>query len=111
MKEPTFDADGYPTEETLAAIRVWPWQDVNALLDFIAEAWHWPDFVSRELRPEEASIVHAEPEDRYLRLATGGWSGNEDLIAALRENMMARALTWRLTARGGLHIYEFRKDP
>jgi len=110
QEQPTFDADGYPTDETLEIIKKWPMKSglhANALLDFVAAAWHWPDFgVSHELKPAEAEVVHAEPGDRYLRLATGGWSGNESLIAALDHSMGAFG-TWRLSSAGGLHIYRY----
>ena len=38
MKSPTFDRDGYPTDETLDALRAWGDADANAALDFIARA-------------------------------------------------------------------------
>lgn len=41
----------------------------------------------------------------FLRFATGGWSGNEDMMHALTENYPVMAC-WRLSARGGLHIFE-----
>jgi hypothetical protein len=108
VTQPAFDADGYPTDDTLAAIEAWkPEQGVAAWLDFAAACWHWPEFVSRELRPEEALIVQAEADNRYLRLATGGWSGNESVIGAMRANRLLSAFTWRLTACGGLHIYRY----
>lgn len=107
IKEPTFDVDGYPTEETLQQLQEWPIEEAGSALDFLAAAWHWADFgVSRILRPAEAEIVHAELDDHFLRLATGGWSGNEDLIAAF-DKSYASILTWRLSTRGGLHIYQY----
>lgn len=100
--------DDYPTEATLQTIRNWKLEDADALLDYVAAAWHWPDFgVSHELRPEEALVVHAEPGERFLRLATGGWSGNESLIDALDESWGSFG-AWRLSACGGLHIYQYR---
>ena len=107
VTEPTFDADGYPTKETELAIVNWPVPDVAGVLDFIAEAWHWPDFgVSFVLLPAELDLVHGDEGDKYLRLATGGWSGNEGLIAALEKNMNW-LFSWRLSARGGLHIFKY----
>lgn len=107
MIDPTFDEDGYPSEETLLALRDWPMEDAAGALDFLAAAWHWQEFgVSRELKPAEAEVVHAEPEDRFLRLATGGWSGNEELIDVFSSRMIY-SVTWRLSARGGLHIFQY----
>lgn len=107
LTEPEEDDYGYPSDRTLETIRQWPWNDLNGCLDFIAKAWHWPEFGVRwELRPFEAECVHAEPSERFLRLATGGWSGNEEIIGAMRHNMMLQT-RWRLSSCGGLHIYEF----
>lgn len=110
MSEPEF-ADEYPTEETLATLAAWSIADPSGCLDFAVKCWHWPDGVSHELRPAEREIVHADEGDRFVRFATGGWSGNEDVIAALKSNIMVRALCWRLSARGGLHIFEYPKKP
>lgn len=100
----------YPTPEALARIETWSYHDLAGALDFVKDIWHWPDFASHDLRPEEAAVVHAEPGERYLRLATGGWSGNESIIAAMRANTMLHAMTWRLRSIGGLHIYRYPAD-
>ena len=112
MKVPEFDEDGYPTEDTLNAIRIWPAmsaKNLNDLLNFVAQTWHFKDFgVSEELRPEELKMVSGiEPNAEYLRLATGGWSGNESLIDALHDNTVAWMCLWRLSACGGLHIFRY----
>ena len=109
MTEPEMDDDGYPTERTLHVIQHWPYREARACLEFCARAWRWPDWVGRELEPEEALVVHADEGDEFMRFATGGWSGNEDIIAALRRNRMIQAIAWRLTSRGGLHIYTMPK--
>lgn len=109
-REPVMDDDGYPTEDTLQTIRTWPHDDINGCLDYIARAWWWKDFgVSHELRADELSVVDPSEfrEDRYLRLATGGWSGNEDVIAALRDNRFIWYQSWCLSARGGLYIFRY----
>jgi hypothetical protein len=106
MTEPEFDRDGYPTEATLQALKDWPVSEPNKALDFIAAAWHWDGNVSRNLSAAEAELVWARPDNSFLRFATGGWSGNEELIAAFRTNTNY-ALTWCLSARGGLHIFRY----
>ena len=98
----------YPTDAALKRIESWPYWDLPGCLDFVASIWHWPDFgVSNDLRPEEAHVVGAEARDKYLRLATGGWSGNEEIVAAMKTNYMLRAMCWRMTARGGLHVFQY----
>ena len=101
-----WSSDGYPTRAALKRLRQWPITDGATALDFVASIWHWPEWgVSYELKPHEKEMLHGD-EGHFLRLATGGWSGNEDLIAALDKSLVTR-LTWRLSSRGGLHIYEY----
>jgi len=104
---PTVDRDGYPTDETLDALRQWDLADANAALDFLQVAWTYPNLASHDLSVEEFAVVHADASTRHLRLSTGGWSGNEDLIYAFRESLAWR-MTWRLSAIGGLHIFRYR---
>lgn len=106
MTDPSFDINGDPTLETLTAIAQWDPLDAAGCLDFVRAAWHWPESASDELTAHEGYVVYAEPGARYLRLATGGWSGNEGLIAALRDSDVW-ALTWRLQAAGGLYIFRY----
>lgn len=103
------DSDGYPTDETLEAIRTWPFGHLAELFDEVARIWHWGYGIG-ELLPAEREVVHADDGDRFLRLATGGWSGNEDIIGAISDNIMAQQ-RWRLSASGGLHIYEYPVAP
>lgn len=97
MKYPTFDADGYPTDETLDAIKLWPHQKSRELFAFIKAAWKYPDYFS-------------EPENGVYRIVTGGWSGNESLIAALEKNFIVRVTCWQSSSRGGLHKYELPEN-
>jgi len=97
--------DGYPTDAALQRLR--EMDDVSGALDFAADLWVYPDAATHQLRPEEATVVHATEGDRHLRLATGGWSGNDDVISALRANKHVWLLTWQLSARGGLHIFQY----
>jgi len=51
--------------------------------------------------------TNCEEQPKFLRLATVGWSGNEALVDALARNAVIYSLTWRLSSRGGLHIFEY----
>lgn len=109
MTQPTFDADGYPTEETLDALRDWPTADPVGALDFLKAAWVTAyGSVAHDISAHEAAVLLAGREDRFLRLATGGWSGNESLLGTFRESFIGY-LTWRLSAAGGLHIFRYPK--
>lgn len=101
------DEDGYPTEAAEQRIREWDIQDINGCLDFVKSLWKWPAEDMHRLRPEEVAVVGVKEGERYLRLATGGWSGNESLIRAMREGW-AR-IAWRMSASGGLHIYRYMR--
>ena len=97
----------YPTDEDLKRIEEWPWQDFEALANFVVDRWHFDDWaVFRELTKDEYG-----DEYRELRLATAGWSGNESIIAALSKNRMWDLMCWQSSHRGGLHIYHVRKFP
>ena len=106
------DNEGSPTEAALEKIRKWPYLDADGCLDFVASIWHIPSFgLSYELRPAEREVCHAEDGDSFVRFATGGWSGNEELIGALNDNQMVTTLTWQISSRGGLHIYKRHAKP
>ena len=95
------DGDGYPTEEALARIRQ---AAPHEVIRFMLAAWNQTyGSATTKLSRCEAEVASHRTE-KLIRLATGGWSGNEEVIAAYKENWMAHALTWRLSAAGGLHI-------
>jgi hypothetical protein len=104
------DGDGYPTEAALSRIELWPADDTAGALDFAIALWHWDDWVGHDINAHEAGVIHAEKDRKYARFATGGWSGNESVIGALQRNWAVRAFAWQMTARGGLHIYEYPKE-
>lgn len=74
MKQPTFDREGDPTDETLEAIRTWPLEDISGLWDFMKAAWN------------ERMSIEVEVSDKFIEFYTGGWSSNGALINALEEN-------------------------
>jgi hypothetical protein len=92
-KHPEFTGDGYPTERTLRRIKQWDFNvyDNSEFINYLKEA------VSAYGRLWE--------EDGLLKVATGGWSGNEDVISALKQNYMFWARFWESTHRGGLYCF------
>lgn len=110
MQEPTFDADGYPTDETLEKIKKWEiktFQDIRDAMEFIHKAWRYdaweytPDVEGKEFKGQPA-------QDIYV-FSTYGWSGNESIVGALQTNDMLRMLgawSWR---RGGHYEYRFSR--
>ena len=106
MKDPTFDEDGYPTDETLYAITKWPHEDgYYELMVFVSGTWHWPDF----MYVNPIKNIFGEPVWEYTMI-TGGWSGNEDIVAALRNNPLFYAMCWRESHRGGKHVFEVKHE-
>lgn len=78
MSKPSFDKDGYPTEESLEFIK--NYRDLPArLVEYVLAAWHWPEYTKWE--------------PPLLELHKGGWSGNEEVIQALMES---KSLFWML---------------
>lgn len=91
MNYPEFDKDGYPTEETLEAIEKWPILEYREWFDFIEEAWEWPNYFVRD--------------GNQIDISTCGWSGNEDIINAM-ENNVNWIMTWFQSRRGGHYIFK-----
>lgn len=84
--------DNYPEEHELQKIKNWPIakrSDMKALLDYCRSLWMWPNYASTG--------------GGWYRFATGGWSGNESIIGALRTNMVLWTMCWHSSHRGGLY--------
>ena len=87
------DAQGYPLPESLNAISTYDLmtKPLSGLIDLLRDTWWAPDWG-----------FHLDKND--LELHTGGWSGNEDTIQALKANTLFWALCWRRHDVGG-HFY------
>ena len=95
-----FDDDGYPTDEFLNSISGWHWED--GFNDLLAHAMHghiYPTYRSEEVD---------EKGNHIWRISTGGWSGNESIINALKDNPMFWAMCWVQSRRGGHYIFEVK---
>lgn len=108
LTEPTFDRDGYPTDETLERIATWPLvvgSDYEAAMDFAGRAWNYPEYWVKT--PDWPDPDLFERLCLRYEFSTIGWSGNESIIGAIESNMMLRmmgAWSWR---RGGHYEYRF----
>lgn len=93
------DDDRYPTEENLERIKTWPHGgDYAELMDYVRGCWWMPSWGWKQ-------------DGRTYRLATGGWSGNEDLINAMSENAVFWSLCWLSARRGGGYDFKLPKPP
>lgn len=111
MDSPTFTPDGYPTDETLQAIREWPHTDFRGLILFAKEAFEGGRSCGWfENRTGKAEIAFCDYEDdgNWWCCATGGWSGCESVIAALQDNAFFWFCCWRASLRGG--YFEFHVE-
>lgn len=92
------DKDGYPTERELKRIKEWDvLSDLMGLLRFVENLWSYPDrFILKGKR-----VLR-------LYLSTGGWSGNEDIIRALRENHSFWWIGWQKSVVGGHYWFKFK---
>jgi|ERR1035438_6118477 hypothetical protein len=93
--------DQYPTDEELDAIKNWKMTDTNNycdLMEFVKGLWWMADWGWHEYSHPEGGILYT--------ISTGGWSGNEDIIAALQDNTMFWLMSWQSARRGG--HYEFQ---
>jgi len=88
----------YPDESDLEKIKNWDTiHDPFGLVKFI-ESICWCDAV--RIRGKRVWQVEFH---------TWGWSGNEDIIYALRENQMFFAIYWLKTTREGHYYFKVRK--
>jgi len=95
-----FDDDGYPSEEFLNAIAEANYKEgFETILDRALSAHIYPHYWEKEDRG-----------DHWLYyVSTGGWSGNEDIIAALQRNTMFWMVCWQQSKRGGHFQFRVRK--
>lgn len=84
----------YPDKIQLKTVKNWPlktWHDYRNLALYVKSIWEYP----------EAATL----KGNTFRLATVGWSGNEDIVGALYKNL-AFSFCWEMSKRGGLHIFK-----
>ena len=94
------DKDHYPDKKSLTQIRKWdiPTQGVQGLLDLVEENTNHPDF---SISIKGKKVIRFEYH-------TGGWSGNEDVISALRRNILFWPLFWEKSTRGGHYYFKIK---
>jgi len=95
----------YPSEAELVRIKEWPYEDPDGWFTFIRGCWWHDDWGWNQ---EDVPDGYDRPVRRY-RISTGGWSGNEDIIGAMMENILWN-LTWQSSRRGGHYVFEAHKQ-
>lgn len=89
------NSDAYPSEAVKTKIEDWPTRNNAGLARYIVEVWH--------------PMGYAKYANGQLRLMTGGWSGNEQLVDALKNNVFFWAACWVKSERGGLFVFKIPK--
>lgn len=95
------DTGNYPSEESLEFIKKFDCAKYGclALAEFIEQVWWAADWGYR-----------IEGKDKKkLDLSTGGLSWNEDIILALKENLLFWKLCWVQSRRGGHYTFEIKE--
>lgn len=107
---PAFDEDGYPTEESLNHIAKFDILNGRAFLSFSERCFSKYYGSWKELKdsPYSNPEINCGKPFQALRIATGGWSGNESVVSAMESNPIW-GLLWKASFSGGLYILELRE--
>ena len=85
----------YPEEDELEKIKEWPIDDFDGWMQFVQSIWAYKDYIHED--------------DGVWHVATGGWSGNEEIISTMRSNFVLWSLYWESSHRGGKYIFKTRE--
>jgi hypothetical protein len=103
MADELVDENGYPTEVALDRILRFEGTAME-FMNLIDRIW-WPQGAQRMTRQwVEEQPHHPDKSAHEWRLATGGWSGNEDIIARMDETFFWRKF-WYSTVVGGAYTF------
>lgn len=88
------DDGGYPSKKELDFIRKYDARSkpLKSLVEYIQARWRWDEyFVVRKEKSDFKMVEKPGKKPKYfyhmaVEMHTGGWSGHEDMMAALKEN-------------------------
>lgn len=104
--DPVCGDAGYPTEIEDQRIRHWfdetkvSYDSFVGLMAYTRERWKYPDYWT-ELVDRDGNV--------FYQISTGGWSGNEQLWAAL-ESTIAYWIMFVSHRRGGHYVLELKSS-
>lgn len=95
LPETVLDSEGYPTIEFLECIREFSplKHQLMGFLNIIFENWMHGNY-GYKIKKSRAGY-------RTMEFHTLGWSGNEEIIRVLEENVYFFMLYWKKSERGG----------
>lgn len=92
----------YPSQIELDEIQHWQ-GSLKELIEFVQSIWEYEAPILRK------GFEHLHRKSCYkLEIHTWGWSGNEDIVAALQKTMFWFTF-WRRSDRGGHYYFEISK--
>lgn len=95
---PVIDIDGYPTDETVEFLSSYKnFTDVKEAMDFALKAL------------EKLPYATIKKENNYIYIATGGWSGCEDILRAMKSNLYFSHLLIATLSGGGYYYVDLSK--
>jgi hypothetical protein len=98
------DSAGYPDRHELDKISEWASDDNwHMLMDYILELWKYARDGYFESRSGSEGFIMYE-------ISTAGWSGNEDIISAMSDNILFWSMNWFSSMRGGHYKFKIKKD-
>ncbi len=105
----------YPTEEQLKRVREWNiFDDMRGFVDYITSLWEYPDYIGISKRYSGEKVLKADNpkswQHKVWSVSTAGWSGNESLIGAMKDNFMFWSVCWHNTRKGGHYTFHLRRD-
>ena len=104
------DQDGYPTDLALTLIEeANPFEkNPHDLMDFVKDLWQYADWGWSEKKKKNYDGKKAI----LYSISTGGWSGNESIISALKNNKnFFWTLYWQESRVGGHYKFLIPKKP
>jgi hypothetical protein len=104
-----YDDDGYPTDESIAAIESLPLDFKKARMFAKRELERCAEICCASYDEDNAIDIVGKPVI-HASFSTGGWSGAETLIGLIqrRHDIAHSMLSWR---RGGHYVFEFPCPP
>lgn len=98
--------EGYPTQQFLDMISTWPYENTVDLFKTLHSVWQ-----HRYLTFWTESVKdHTNDDVVHLHISTLGWSGNEDMMRALKDNYIVWGIHWYSHIRGGHYVFEFSEQ-
>ena len=93
------DQDCYPSDKALEHLAKFQPRNNNGfdeVWEYLRIMWRYPNGVTFE---------RGEDTQELVRIWTGGWDGNEDLVDAMNLNYIIWPMAWLSSHRGGLFYF------